>query len=38
MHGGKLSIQSEIGKGTIVSITLPRVFGGQRGAEATAAE
>ena len=30
MHGGKLAIQSEIGKGTIVTITLPRVFGGAR--------
>ncbi len=38
MHGGKLSIQSEVGRGTIVSITLPRIFGGQRPAEATAAE
>jgi len=38
MHGGKLSIQSEVGKGTIVTITLPRVFGGARGVDATAAE
>ncbi|WP_395645301.1 PAS domain-containing sensor histidine kinase [Terricaulis sp.] len=30
MHGGKLSIQSEVGRGTIVTITLPRVFGGHR--------
>jgi two-component system cell cycle sensor histidine kinase PleC len=32
MHGGKLAIQSEVGRGTIVTITLPRVFGGQRDA------
>ncbi len=38
MHGGKLSIQSEVGRGTIVTITLPRSFGGRREAEATAAE
>ncbi|HVY83857.1 MAG TPA: PAS domain-containing sensor histidine kinase [Caulobacterales bacterium] len=38
MHGGKLAIQSEVGKGTIVTITLPRVFGGQRDPAATAAE
>jgi signal transduction histidine kinase len=40
MHGGKLSIQSEVGRGTIVTITLPRYFGGRRAAtpEATAAE
>ncbi len=38
MHGGKLQIQSEVGKGTIVSITLPRTFGGRRDIEATAAE
>ncbi|HEX8901216.1 PAS domain-containing sensor histidine kinase [Vitreimonas sp.] len=38
MHGGKLSIQSEVGRGTIVTVTLPRTFGGQREAEATAAE
>jgi len=40
MHGGKLSIQSEVGRGTIVTVTLPRRFGGQRDAppEATAAE
>jgi two-component system cell cycle sensor histidine kinase PleC len=30
MHGGKLAIQSEVGKGTIVTISLPRVFGGTR--------
>jgi two-component system cell cycle sensor histidine kinase PleC len=30
MHGGKLAIQSEVGKGTIVTITLPRIFGGAR--------
>jgi two-component system cell cycle sensor histidine kinase PleC len=28
MHGGKLAIQSEVGKGTIVTVTLPRQFGG----------
>jgi two-component system cell cycle sensor histidine kinase PleC len=38
MHGGKLAIQSEVGRGTIVTITLPRTFGGHREAEATAAE
>jgi two-component system cell cycle sensor histidine kinase PleC len=40
MHGGKLSIQSELGRGTIVTITLPRTFGGHRAAapEAAAAE
>jgi two-component system, cell cycle sensor histidine kinase PleC len=38
MHGGKLSIQSEVGRGTIVTITLPRTFGGRREPEATAAE
>jgi two-component system cell cycle sensor histidine kinase PleC len=38
MHGGKLTIQSEVGRGTIVTITLPNVFGGSREAEATAAE
>jgi two-component system cell cycle sensor histidine kinase PleC len=38
MHGGKLSIQSEVGRGTIVTITLPRTFGGRRTPEATAAE
>ncbi|MGD9815073.1 MAG: PAS domain-containing sensor histidine kinase [Hyphomonadaceae bacterium] len=37
MHGGKLAIQSEVGKGTIVTVWLPRRFGG-REAEATAAE
>ncbi|GAM98882.1 histidine kinase sensor protein [alpha proteobacterium U9-1i] len=38
MHGGKLTIQSEVGRGTIVTITLPRQFGGGQTAEATAAE
>ncbi len=38
MHGGKLSIQSEVGRGTIVTVTLPRMFGGRREPEATAAE
>lgn len=38
MHGGKLSIQSEVGRGTIVTVTLPRAFGGRREPEATAAE
>ncbi len=38
MHGGKLSIQSEMGRGTIVTVTLPRTFGGRREPEATAAE
>ena len=30
MHGGKLTIQSEVGQGTIATITLPRIFGGAR--------
>jgi two-component system cell cycle sensor histidine kinase PleC len=30
MHGGKLSIQSEVGRGTIVTVSLPRTFGGNR--------
>ncbi len=38
MHGGKLNIQSEVGRGTIVTITLPRQFGGGHEASATAAE
>ncbi|MFT3726339.1 MAG: PAS domain-containing sensor histidine kinase [Terricaulis sp.] len=38
MHGGKLSIQSEVGRGTIVSVVLPKLFGGHRAPEATAAE
>jgi signal transduction histidine kinase len=38
MHGGRLAIQSEVGRGTIVTVTLPRLFGGHRAAEATAAE
>jgi two-component system cell cycle sensor histidine kinase PleC len=38
MHGGKLAIQSEVGRGTIVTVTLPRNFGGRREPEATAAE
>jgi two-component system cell cycle sensor histidine kinase PleC len=38
MHGGKFSIQSEVNRGTIVTITLPRLFGGRRESEATAAE
>jgi two-component system cell cycle sensor histidine kinase PleC len=38
MHGGKLSIQSEVGRGTIVTVTLPQRFGGMREAAATAAE
>jgi two-component system cell cycle sensor histidine kinase PleC len=38
MHGGKLSIQSEVGKGTIVTVTLPKTFGGNRAALAEAAE
>lgn len=38
MHGGKLAIQSEVGRGTIVTVTLPRTFGGRREPEATAAE
>jgi two-component system cell cycle sensor histidine kinase PleC len=38
MHGGKLSIQSEVGRGTIVTVQLPRTFGGNREPEATAAE
>jgi two-component system cell cycle sensor histidine kinase PleC len=38
MHGGKLTIQSEVGRGTIVTITLPRRFSGSTEATATAAE
>jgi len=38
MHGGKLSIQSEVGRGTIVTVTLPRNFGGRQEPQATAAE
>jgi two-component system cell cycle sensor histidine kinase PleC len=38
MHGGKLAIQSEVGRGTIVTVTLPRTFAGRREPEATAAE
>ncbi len=29
MHAGKLNIQSEVGRGTIVTVTLPRKFGGK---------
>ena len=36
MHGGKLAIQSEVGRGTIVTITLPRQFGGHRGEQEAA--
>ncbi|MEQ1707298.1 MAG: PAS domain-containing sensor histidine kinase [Terricaulis sp.] len=38
MHGGTLALQSEVGRGTIVTVTLPHRFGGNRAAEATAAE
>jgi two-component system, cell cycle sensor histidine kinase PleC len=38
MHGGKLQIQSEVGRGTIVTVALPHTFGGQREPTATAAE
>lgn len=38
MHGGKLSIQSEVGRGTIVTVWLPRTFGGNRDADPVAAE
>jgi two-component system cell cycle sensor histidine kinase PleC len=34
MHGGELTIESELGKGTIVSIYLPRAFAGVAVAEA----
>jgi two-component system cell cycle sensor histidine kinase PleC len=37
MHGGRLAIESEVGKGTIVSIFLPQHFGGVEAAR-TAAE
>ncbi len=37
MHGGKLSIQSEVGRGTIVTAVLPLRFGGRRAPEVTAA-
>lgn len=36
MHGGKLSIQSELGRGTIVTVTLPKIFGGQPDPDAPA--
>ncbi len=36
MHGGKLAIQSEIGRGTIVTVTLPHHFSGVRTSEAAA--
>jgi two-component system cell cycle sensor histidine kinase PleC len=32
MHGGRLEIQSTVGEGTIVSVYLPAVFGGERSA------
>ncbi len=38
MHGGKFAIQSEIARGTIVTVTLPHRFAGHRAPEATAAE
>lgn len=38
MHGGKLAIQSEINRGTIVTVSLPRRFGGAQDVTATAAE
>jgi len=38
MHGGKLSIQSEVGRGTIVTVTLPVRFGGERSSDDLAAE
>jgi signal transduction histidine kinase len=28
MHGGSFQIESEVGKGTVVTITLPLRFGG----------
>jgi two-component system, cell cycle sensor histidine kinase PleC len=34
MHGGAMAIQSEVGRGTIVTVTLPRTFGGRRESEA----
>ncbi len=34
MHGGKFAIQSELGRGTIVTVTLPRQFGGNRAKQA----
>jgi two-component system cell cycle sensor histidine kinase PleC len=37
MHGGKLSIQSEVGKGTIVTVVLPLTFGGRREPDSAAA-
>ncbi len=33
MHGGTMKIQSDVGKGTIVSIFLPKQFGGKRSEE-----
>lgn len=39
MHGGRLEIESQEGKGTVVSVFLPRVFGGgQREERSIAAE
>jgi two-component system cell cycle sensor histidine kinase PleC len=29
MHGGRLEIESEVGRGTMVAIHLPKVFGGR---------
>ncbi len=37
MHGGKLAIQSDVGRGTIVTVTLPFNFGGRRAPETNAA-
>lgn len=37
MHGGKLSIQSEVGRGTIVTVVLPLTFGGRREPQETSA-
>jgi two-component system cell cycle sensor histidine kinase PleC len=38
LHGGRLTIESEVGKGTIVSIFLTRRFAGAVDAARTAAE
>jgi two-component system cell cycle sensor histidine kinase PleC len=38
MHGGRFEIESQLGKGTVVTIRLPRRFGGASEAPAIAAE